>query len=1082
MHVALLERFSVSVTGTIVPDGRWRTNKARQLVKVLALAPGHRMHREELTDLLWPDADTAAAGKNLRTALHAARVALEPDRAAGSSSFLVVVHDIVRLTAPGGVTTDVEAFRGAAEDCRRRGTIEAFEGAVAMYPGDLLPADRYEDWAASPRELLRESWLSLLVELADLCEHSGDLARGIAVLERAIAAAPSHEDAHARLMRLHALAGRPGQALRQYARLRAALARELDVEPMHATARLHADIASGRFGPTGDVGARVAKPTGTSLPTPLDRLIGRHAEIGDVESLLTGSRLVSITGAGGSGKTRLAIEVAHRAAEAGRRAVWFVDLAATSDPTLVATAVAAAVGASGPPDQPIVDAIADAVGNASALVVLDNCEHVVEAAAELGPDLLRRCPELRVLATSRQALRVVGETAWRIPALSMPVTSAAAVTDADVAALAESDAIALLVDRIRQVAPGFTVTTTNAVALAEICRRLDGIPLAIELAAARTVLLSPEQLADRVGDALTVLTGGRRSAPDRQRTLRATLDWSHALLDHPAAVLFRRLAVFAGGWTLDAAEDVCAGTSKDRLAAPAVLEALGQLVDSSMVVADDVISADGARAGVRYRMLETIRQYANERLADSGERSFVRDRHLDHQIRLAEESERALTGPDQVAWLHRLEREHDNLRAGLRWAQEEDDVDGEVRLAAPLWRFWNDGDHLVEGAGRLAAAITHAEGADLPPLLRGRLMHGAAALAWTLGDLERAGMLATAALASFRSTGDRFRIGATLHLLGIIAEVKVRNDAARRHYEEALTVRLAVGDTAGAAATLQNLGNIARNERDPARAARFYERSLQMSRASGNERGVAMSLANLGAVALDVDDYDAAERYAREAIEMYSVTNSRSPRAVALQTLGFACLSRGRPDEALAAQQECLRIGDEIGDQRAIALGLEGVAAVLGLVTAHSMAARSAWLLGAAEALRIRDEMPLPDNDAKSLAAPIGHARALLGQEPYELERAAGHRLALADAVALGLTAEIAPPDAGSGRSAAARLTRRERQIAELVAEGLTNGAIAARLGIAPRTADTHVGNVLRKLGAPSRTAIGALLRPPTHT
>jgi non-specific serine/threonine protein kinase len=406
-------------------------------------------------------------------------------------------------------------------------------------------------------------------------------------------------------------------------------------------------------------------------------------------------RLVTLTGAGGCGKTRLALQVARAVLDHYPDGAWLVELAPLSDPGLVPRAVASVLGVSESPDRPLVTALAEFLGTKSLLLILDNCEHLVAACAELAEALLRHCPNLRILATSREVLAAAGEATWRVPSLQAPSVESAAAPGAMAGLrpgprapqLLEFEAIRLFVERAAAMGAGFGVTEENALAVAEVCRRLDGIPLAIELAAARVKVFAVEQIAAGLDDCLRLLASGQRTAVPRQQTLRATVDWSYGLLSEPERALLRRLAVFAGGWTFEAAEAVCVG---EGIAAHAVLDLLAMLVDKSLVQAEE------RQGTVRYRLLETIRQYAREKLEEAGEAERTQDRHLAYFLDLAEEGDPKLRGPEQRVWLDRLDVEHDNLRAALHWSLTAGAGESALRLcgalsgtggaAAPTWR------------------------------------------------------------------------------------------------------------------------------------------------------------------------------------------------------------------------------------------------------------------------------------------------------------------------------------------------------------------------------------------------------------
>ncbi len=1095
LHIQLLGGFQVRAGDRPIPDAAWRTHKARGMVKLLCLSPQHQLHRDQLVDLLWPELEPEAAASNLRATLYAARRALEPERVTGAQSCLYHRRDVLVLDPPNGLSVDVETFETAAAEAFQRQSPEAFRRAIDLYAGDLLPEDRYEDWAAAPRESLRDTYLGLLLSLAYLYESRGVYAQAISMLERVIAADVTHEDAHAGLMRVYALSGRPGQALRQYERLKDGLMRELDVEPSVTSQRLHANIAAGRF-PAPESVSQAPAGTGSrdpvdesttqhNLPAPLTSFIGRRHELDELHKLLSTTRLITLSGLGGSGKSRLALELSRQLADAYPDGVWLVELASLADPALVPTTVAATFSVHEQAGQSPLQAIVDALRPRSLVLVLDNCEHLIDACAGLVETLLMACPELRILATSREALRVPGEVVWRVPPLSLPLERSDESLSPDLDQLVENGAVALFVDRVRWVRPGFALTTSNAMAVAQICRRLDGLPLALELAAARASVLAPEQMAERLDDALRLLSGGSRTASSRQHTLRATLDWSYALLDSGEQTLLRRLAVFAGGWTLDAVEAVCAwhsdepddGSSIDETE---VLTLLAHLVDKSLVQVEEADPVAAGATGIRYRLLETVRQYAAEQLAESSEEQQAGDRHANYYVLLAEEAEPLLTGPEQSAWLGRLEREHDNLRAARHRLAENGDIEREARLCVALLRFWSNLGYLVEGEGWLADTLARSEG-DTPALrLKARLLQCAAMLAWRRGDTLRSEEFSRKSLPLFQAAGDQYHLAGTFHNLGAVAELQSNYLEASRHYREALRLREEVGDKPGAANTLHNLGNLAREQGDLDGATALYERELMLQREIGTKLGIALALSGLGVVALDKGDYALAVAMSTESHNLYQEVGAKSLNAMVLQNLGFAFTYLGEHARALAFQNQCLRLTVDNGDKRGIACGLEGVASAIALFdTSPESAERSARLFGAAEGLRDSLNVPLPPADLVGMEGSISTARNTLGEEAFNAAWAAGRALPLEEVVAEALDVSAVEPDGQTASEPApapspASLSRRELDVAKLVAQGHTNTQIASILGMARPTADKHVSNILRKLAVPSRAEVRA--------
>src|SRR5689334_3807108 len=574
-------------------------------MKLLALTPERRLHREQLVEWLWPGDEPA--GKGLHQVMYTARRALGEEAGARLS-----LRDDVVTLGGDALRVDVDGFEAAAAAAREEPGLERHQAAIELYTGELLPEDRYEDWTTARRESLRETYKGLLVELADLQAAAGDPTAAIETLQRAVIEDPLFEVAHRGLMRLFTDAGRRQQALWQYESLREALRRELEADPDPETRALYRELLAGTV-ETGET------PPPAQAPVPVPSALPHQ--------------LTSFEGAGG------------------------VELAPIADPALVVEETATALGVQQRSERDPTDVLAERIGEQRLLVVLDNCEHLIEACARLADRLLRACPNLHVLATSRERLRIQGEVAWRVPPLSLPEPT----DHPELAALERSEAIGLFCQRAADAVPGFELTEENAAAVADICCRLDGMPLALELAAARTSALSPGEIRERLGDALALLAGGSRAGLTRQQTLRATLAWSHELLSEREQELYRCLGMFAGSFDVAAVEGFCSRDGGDTL------NVLVQLVEKSLVQVEPGI------AGNRYRLLETVRQDARERLAAAGERGRVEELHRDWYLELAERADRDINPEAGREWPpERYELEYDDLRAALASAIRHD--------------------------------------------------------------------------------------------------------------------------------------------------------------------------------------------------------------------------------------------------------------------------------------------------------------------------------------------------------------------------------------------------------------------------
>jgi predicted ATPase/DNA-binding SARP family transcriptional activator/DNA-binding CsgD family transcriptional regulator len=995
------------------------------LVKLLALAPGHRLHREEVMQLLWPELGSKAAANNLRQVLHATRSMLAPDPTVGSR-YLALQREHITLCPAENLWVDVEAFEDAALSARRSREPAAYEAAIDLYAGELLPEDRYEEWVEGRCRELRETYLSLLLDLASAQEERGDYGAAIDTLRKAISEEPTSEEAYVGLMRLYALLGRKVEALRHYELLREMVSRELGTEPSTSARALREEIASGRFPPQevqplSSPPTEAGEPPRHDLPVPRTSFVDRQRELTEIKRTLDMTRLLTLTGASGSGKTRLALTAATNLAAAHPDGVWFVELAGLSEPDLVPQAIADGVGAREQPGRPITDTITQHLLEKRGLLVLDNCEHLVDAVAHLVDFLLSSCPHLRILATSREPLGVEGEVLFSVLPLPVP-----AGLPADLSKVGGNDSVRLFVERARLRLPSFLLTQENARPVVAVCRRLEGLPLAIELAAARMGTLATDQMAQRLEDSLGLLSAGPRTVPPRQRTMRAAIEWSYGLLSEPEKEMFKRLSVFAGGFTLEAAEVVCPGGVIEE---GEVLNLVSGLVDKSLVVAET--SAEGQ---VRYRMLEPVRQYARERLQEGGEAEAVLRRHAAFFLTLAERAEPELKGSRQEAWLERLEAEHDNFRAALSWALRRGEAELGLRLSATLVEFWHLHVHHNEARRWLEEALTK-EGA--PPSVRVKALERAGFLAWEQGDYERAMALG----------------------------------------EEALGLARRLGDEASAAAALFNLGSVAMSRMEADRASTLLEEAVALWRASGNEWGLAHALYMLGLVAIVQRDHDRAMARHQESLALARKAGNEVGIMQALGLGGLTALLRGDHRQADALNKATMEMSRRLGIGHYVTGCLASLGASAGL---QGRSVRAARLWAAADSLREAMGISRMPAELAFYEPYIDAVRAKLSEADWERACQEGRAMDMEGAIEYALTEEEHPPpkpltpEEPPAGTKTGNLTRREEEVAILISQGFTNRQIATELSISEYTVANHVARILRKLGLGSRSQLTA--------
>jgi predicted ATPase/DNA-binding SARP family transcriptional activator len=947
LRIRLLGGFEVVAGESVVGESAWRLRRAKSVLKLLALAPDRRMHREQVAEVLWPDRDQASAANNLRQALYVTRRALDA-AAPGASAWLEVNDGVLALGPEPGVQIDVDAFEAAAARARERPTTETCRRALDCYGGELLPEDRYEEWTAARREALRERHLALLLTLADLHAADGEAPAAIEALQRAVVDDPLHEAAHRGLMRLFAAAGRQQQALAQYQQLRQALQRELAADPDPETRRLHRAILAGsieggepehraeaQLPSTPATADDAAGPTrgAPNLPHQLTSFVGRERELAELGGMLRRTRLLTLNGPGGCGKTRLALELARARAAEFEHGAWLVELAPIGAPELVVQQAATALGLQLRSTRDPLDVLAEQIGERRMLLVLDNCEHVIGACARLVDGLLRACPALEVLATSREALRVQGEVVWRVPSLSLPD----AAGDLSIEALGRYEAVRLFCERAAAVAANFALDDGNAIAVADICLRLDGMPLALELAAARTAMLAPAQIAERLHDSLALLTAGTRSGVTRQQTLRATLQWSHDLLSDAERMLFRRLGAFSGSFGLDAVEGVCAGGD---LAAGDMVELLGWLVEKSLVQVEPLAGEH------RYRLLETMRQYARERLVEAGEHDELGRRHRQWYVALAVAEDPTPTGGgSRPGW---LEREHDNLRAALASGLEHDPPTA-LRLAVALWWFWVARGYFAEGSRWMDAALALQ---PEPTELRARAL-AAQAILWVRRGLgtDRLPVLVES-VEIRRALGDPAALARGLRELGDHLVLDSDHEGADRAYAEALALCAGLDDVGEPAGIILGQGVITHYRGDSAGARERFAHSIALLEAA-DDADVAPFWAVGIAIVLAPEGPEGALRCLFEGTSLLARTvGRRAGIAYALCNVATAWRRDGEPERAREALERALGIFREAADREGVALALHALGNV-SRATGDVDAGRR-WL---EEALALRDEL-----------------------------------------------------------------------------------------------------------------------------
>jgi predicted ATPase/DNA-binding CsgD family transcriptional regulator len=803
----------------------------------------------------------------------------------------------------------------------------------------------------------------------------------------------------------------------------------------------------------------------SNLPVQLTPFVGRKEVMRDViQHLLRDDvHLLTLIGPPGIGKTRLSLEVAGRIADHFSDGVWFVNLALINDPSLAVSTIAHSLGLKQAGDRPLRESLLHFLLEKRLLLVLDNFEHVVDA-APLVVEFLSSAPGVKALVTSREALRVRGEQEFTVPPLALPKLDRLPTAEQ----ISRYEAVQLFAQRARSANLDFHITDENALVVAAICWRLDGLPLAIELAAVRTKLLPPQALFERLGQRLAVLTGGARDLPPRHRTLRSAIDWSYNLLDESERSLFRRLGVFVGGCRLDAVDAVCNADGTSHIT---TLDSVATLVEKSLV--QQTRSVDGGWP--RLVLLETIKEYALEQLEESHELADVKRRHALHFLQLAQEIEPYLMGPDQTIWLDRLEEEHDNLRATLQWSQSEDgDAKLGLDMAVALGRFWSTRGYLHEGRAWLSVALSKVDSRERTPAL-GNALKSAGLLAYFQSDYSAARNFFEESLAILREQGNKRGIADALDGLGEIAHYEGDYKRAILLYEEWLSISRELEDIQGIANALLFLGYAELRLGESALSVARLEEALALTRQIGIPYRVAEALRMLGEVAVRQGDYDRATPLLQESLGLSRELENKWGIAACQGTLAWVALLQADYVQAIELLIESMLIRKETGDKGGIAWCLEKLAEI---ANRSGDWQRAAHLLGAAQALRdsAGSVVDMADRLDYERTAEVIHAQ--LG-EKFSAAWEAGYNMVLSDpsighAISYALESKVTGPQPASTVHDTTGLTRREHEVAILIAQSKSNAEIAELLVVSKRTVETHITNILSKLNFSSRGQIAA--------
>jgi predicted ATPase/DNA-binding SARP family transcriptional activator len=978
-----------------------RGTKRRSLLALLLLRADRIVSTDTLVEELWGAQVPATARSALRVHIGSLRKAIGEHR-------LQTRHPGYRICIQAD-WFDVDCFRFLVRQGRLASdagqwseTARALGAALSLCRGPALTDFAHEDFAQAAMAELEEERVAALEMRLD-----ADLALGrhreiVGELEALVAAYPFRERFRSQLMLAFYRSGRQGEALTSYIEGRRRLVDELGIEPSIEVQQLQRAILRHEPIPRVPAQRQAAQiEVKTNLPVSPTKLIGRERELAATHDrfLHPDVRLLTLTGPGGTGKTRLALKLAETLSDEFRDGVFVVDLSSLRDPAGLAALVARTLGITESVAGPVTDGLKRWLRDKCLLLLLDNFEHLLGSAALVG-ELLAAAPQLKVLATSRAPLHISAEHEHPVPPLEVPD----AICGQDFHSLSQNEAVDLLVQRARALRPDFAITEANAESVAAISVRLDGLPLAIELAAARTKVLSPEGILARLNRRFELLTGGADDLPSRQRTLRATIDWSYDLLAPRDADLFRGLAVFAGGFTVEAAQAIARATGADAV------DGISSLIDKSMLQRSETPGGEP-----RFRMLETIREYGLERLHDAGQTAAIERRHARFFYSLAQQAELELFGPLQEEWLKRLDAEYDNLQATLDWSVKTLEARGGLKMATALWRFWQVRGYLTQGRTQLERLLSLTDPSD-------RCVERAAGKCWLAslaffqGDHDHARLVFHESLATYRYLGDARGTGHATYGLAMVAQVAGDYRSSLALSRESETAFRAAGDDWGKAMTFQGIGQATYCLGSPSVACALFQEGLKRTEALGDRRNIAVFLGLLGTVALQQGDRRAAGRLLEESLAIHRGLGDAWGIPAQLARLGLIAHAGGDHTAARERFTEAVAVRRQTGDRAGLAASL---ACFAGLALDEGSLRLAARLLGAAGSLRPRSHHPpLFYVEVTPHEEHAAAARAALGDREFEHAWNCGQAMTIDDALTL-IAPQARPkePTGAGGRS-----------------------------------------------------------------